>query len=69
MPDITNIAKRYPEGLINLNHKRIGGRMKLARNYGIMILIHEKALCNIEKTVRDTLMLLGWEIVLHPAYF
>ena len=52
--------------MINLNDALIEKRLEWAKRHGKVILLHDNALSHTPKLAKDTLKLVGWDILLAP---
>ena len=55
--------------MINLNHALIKKRPEWAKRNGIVILLLDSAPSHASKLVKDTMKLLGWDVLPHLPYF
>ena len=62
-PGKTVNTQRYRQQMIHLNHALIEKRPEWAKRHGKVILLHDNGLSHPSKLAKDTLKLLGWDIL------
>ena len=67
-PGQTITAEQYREQLIALNRSIKNKRPEWATRHGKVIFLHDNARPHIAKPVKDTLEVLGWDVLPHPPY-
>ncbi|GFR30234.1 mariner Mos1 transposase [Trichonephila clavata] len=67
-PGETVKAQGYRHQMIYLNHSLIERQPEWARRHGKVILLNDIAPSHTAKPVKDTLKLLGWNILSHLLY-
>lgn len=67
-PGQTITAERYREQLMALNRSIKNKRPEWATRHGKVVLLHDNARPHVAKPVKDTLEVLGWDVLPHPPY-